>query len=675
MQNKIKKLETEIIKHRFLYYTGQPEISDAEYDELEKELKTIDPNNKLFSEVGFNIEQSSFKKINHIKPMLSLDKIYSFEEYKKWVQDMKNLIMVLTPKIDGFAISIKYKWSDKSNKYLLVLGSSRGDGLKGEDITENIKQIKDIPFSLPIPKYKNKEEIEIRGEIYMKKSVFSKLISEKKIDSESNIRNIAAGSARHKDPKITKERNLSFYAYGSPSLEFDNYSDTMDYIQTVLNIPVTPFIKLDTQDKINNIYEKMAEKRESLDFLIDGVVLRIDDNKIFESLGSTSHHPRGSIAWKFESVAVKSILKSVVWQNSRTGTINPVAIINPVEIDGVTVTRATLHNLSYIRELKLKIGNEVEIVRRGDVIPKITKNLSEEHGNFSDIIIPKTCPSCGGQTMILKSDSGTEILICNNDNCKDKIISKLSYFAEILEMKGISDAIIEKIYDKGLLKTFSDFYKLKNYKNELLSIDGFKNKSVDNILNTIENSKNKPLGVILNGLGIKHLGKNISTLIEQNFDVNKLYSITEEDLLKINGIGLEIAKEFVKGIKNYKNEIDELLKHICIINTTPVAGGKLSGKSFCITGTLSKGRAEVQKIIRDNGGIVYDNVNKTLTYLIVGDSPGSKIDKAKKYGVKIIKESDLAYMLGDDYKSNDKIQEKNKKKEKINKNTNIIDSI
>jgi DNA ligase (NAD+) len=545
----IKKLEELIIKHRFLYYMGTPEISDAEYDALENRLKKLDPTNMLFKQIGFEVSKSDFKKVKFKQKMPSLGKVYSEDETLKWFKDNYNGKYIVSHKIDGFAISLTYAYNSVIGKYILKQGCSRGNGEEGEDITENIKQIKDIPFTLSYPESASKI-LEVRGEIYMKKSVLNDLINEGLLPKTTAIRNIAPGSARNHDVLITKERKLSFYAYDCIE-EFDTFENTLTCL-TKLGFNVVPHYIANDKIEIVKYYNKIIQDRESLDYCIDGVVIRVDKNKYYKELGNTSHHPRGAVAWKPDAESAISVLTNIEWQVSRTGLINPVAIYEPVEIEGVTVERATLHNLDYIKDLNINIGSTVVIERAGGVIPKIIKKVTDSD-NITPILIPNKCPICDNDTIIKTSDGGVRTLHCSNNNCDAVLVSQLVHFCTVMEFKGISEQTIIKLYKHNLLKSFVDFFTLNEKKDAILSIEGFQNRSVNKLLDTISNNKVKTFNIFLQALGIKHLGENVSKLIEKRFTKEDvLNGISLDMLLTIDGIGEEIAKEFVNGISNMK---------------------------------------------------------------------------------------------------------------------------
>lgn len=653
ISEEIKQLETEIIKHRFLYYNGNPKISDEEYDKLENNLKKIDPENRLFSEVGFEVSKIiDFSKIKHDFRMTSQDKVYDSKDFYSWCKNhKKNTEYVITPKIDGFAITLKYVFNSIVGRYMLKYGATRGDGSTGEDITDNVKMIDDIPLSITLPN-DTPNEIEIRGEIYMLKSVFDDVASIALAEDGKEYkspRNLAAGSARNKNAKITKNRRLNFYCYDVIGFNHvSKYSQKLDIIAQNTKIPILPYSIKQNSIDIWLMRSELEVMRDKIDYCFDGLVVRINDEQEYFDQGFTSHHNRGNVAIKFANDTEESILKEVIWETSRTGLINPVAIIDPVELGGATITKATLHNISYIEDLGLKIGCGITVARAGEVIPKILKKTNNGV-NSSEIMIPNTCPSCGLASRINISDAGIKTLYCDNPNCSAVIISKFVHLVDVLNMKGLAESTITKLYNKNLIREFSDIFKLTSA--DILTLDGFKKTSSDKIIFTIQNNRKKKLKDILCGFGIKGLGKNVSNIIAQKFTIDELLSDDPsliDKMSKIDGVGDVISRDVVNGLREQRENIVSMLKYIQIVDETAVVGS-LNGQSFCITGTLSQSRTIMQKMIEGAGGIISNSVTKTLNYLVVGENPGSKVEKAESYGTKIITEEELSVLLGDLY--------------------------
>lgn len=667
---KIQELEKLIIKHRFLYYCGNPMISDKEYDSYENELKKLDPDNKLFSEIGFDINNSSFAKIKHKEKMMSLGKVYTISEYNNWfpnhVQDV-----VVSQKIDGFAITLKYTLNEITATYILTQGVTRGDGSVGEDITENVKMISDIPFSLKIPPCTAQKEIEIRGEIYMKKSIFQKnkeLAFKEEKKEYKTPRNLASGSTRNKDPKITQKRQLNFFAYDAIGIHGKNFEDILKQIEKI-GIPVTPYYVC-TLKQVWKQHESFNDIRQTLNYDIDGTVVRINDKTIFKSLGETSHHPRGAVAIKFEVETAESILKEVKWETSRTGLINPIAVIEPVEIGGAVITFATLHNISYIKKLDLKINCNIMVSRQGDVIPKILKKI-DDGKNSMPIPIPVTCPSCNAPSKQYLSSGDVEMLSCTNTDCIAKKQAEIEHFVDVMGMKGLAGETISKLLSRGLIKNFVDLFKLDV--SRIMLLEGFKKRSSEKVFNAIQFNRKKNMSVVLASLGIPTLGKSISKRIEANFDnINKLYENNIFDkLCEIEGISDKIATFIIQGLKEKQPLIEELLTYVEIIDKTkPSDDTKLSGKLFCISGSMTNGKKSIQQIIEKYGGEVKSSVVKDLDYLIAGEGSGNKSRKAEEYNIPIITEEEFFQMIGEEQQLPD-----NKESDVEEEVSNIMDFI
>jgi DNA ligase (NAD+) len=643
---RIKELENLIIKHRFLYYSGNPIISDPEYDKLEKELEKLDKNNKLFTEVGFNVANSTFSKIKHSIKMPSQGKVYNQDEFNSWFpKEIDEFVQ--SYKIDGFAITLKYKFNPTIGKYMLKYGATRGDGNLGEDITENIKTIQDIPITLDIPLGIADSEIEVRGEIYMKKSVFAKIKDEAMKEENKEYktpRNLASGSARNKNSAITKKRNLNFFCYDVIGFHINSYVEKLQVIQS-LGIPIVSMKRVYKNDiwesHLNN--EKI---RPTLDYDIDGTVVRINSNSKYDELGETSHHARGSVAIKFSYEKEQSILKEVVWETSRTGLINPVAIIEPVELGGATITRATLHNLSYIEELGLNIGCDIIMARMGDVIPKIIEKV-KDNPNDTKIKIPHICPSCGELTKINISDGGVKTLVCENKNCPAIKLAEFEHFVDQMGMKGLAVETLDKLIKAGFLKEFADLFKLSV--PMIMSLDGFKKRSAENIFNAIQSNRKKPFAVFLSSLGISGLGKSVSKLVAKEFThIQALWADqmnSHNRLCKMDGVAEKTARSIIEGAVEKQQIITNLLEYVEFSDDSSSVGC-LSGMLFCVSGSMTNGKDSIYKLIEQYGGVVKSSVVKNLNYLIAGDGSGNKSKQADEYGIPIITEEAFMDMIG-----------------------------
>jgi len=653
-QIRIEELEVQIKEHRKLYAEGNPKISDPAYDALEFELKELDPNNSLFDEVGADITSSTFVKVEHEIPMLSLGKAYTIEEVVNWIPDAPSGTFmyegIAMYKMDGFAVSLKYRL--ENDHYEFFQGATRGKGKTGEDVTENLKQVADIPHTIPaevvekMPIFSDgyPDVIEVRGEVYMKRSVFTGTGLNKEYE---NCRNIAPGSVRQKDPRVTRERRLNFFAYNVLGISLERLA-SMSYRLSVLQdfgFQVVPYATVDLlkHDEIENIFKSMADQQDKNDFDTDGVVFCLNDCEHIEELGNTSHHPRGFIAWKFETEEAETILERVDWQVSRTGLINPVGIYQGVRIEGATLTNATLHNLSEIERLGIGIGDRILVTRRGGTIPKIL-NVVESVGK--GLNIPHVCPVCGVLTEVNISDEGAKTLYCTNSDCPAVTMTKILHFIKVMEIDDIAGSMVTKLLEAGFIETSVDLFRVTQ--EQFLTLPSVGHGITDRALKNIGLARKRPLATFLASLGIKTLGNTVSASIASEFGtLDAVLAATEEQCSAIEGIGTEIASNVVKGLKDNAMLIDELIKEVEIMEKVnrDTSGLPLSGKSFLITGTLSKGRKAFEKHIVENGGEIRSSVSKTLDYLVVGDSPGGKLAKAKKAGTTILTEEQFNGLL------------------------------
>lgn len=643
-QLRIEELEEQIKKWRADYYVGKPTVSDPVYDAAELELKELDPDNLLLKDVGAEIQSSTFEKVTHEVLMLSLGKAYTLEEVTNWVPEgIRTGSGLAMYKMDGFAVSLKYEL--QGSDYIFVQGVTRGKGHHGEDVTENLKQVADIPNIIPFTEISGgRDKFEIRGEVYMKRSLFKSLELDKEYE---NCRNIAPGSVRQKDPRVTKARKLNFFAYNVLGL-MDGFGDKISVrLQTVeeMGIPVVPYrmVNLGNTKEIQAVYDMFAKNQDSNDFDTDGVVFCVDDCDMIETLGNTSHHPRGFIAWKFETEEGETVLENIELQVSRTGLINPVGIYLPIRLEGATLTNATLHNLSEIERLGIGIGDTILVTRRGGTIPKILKVVKSAGNKW---VPPNVCPVCGVLTDVKTSEQGTKTLHCSNSSCPAVTITKILHFIKVMEIDDVAISMVTKLMEAGFVETAVDLFRIT--REQLLTLDKVQERTADRTLKNIGFARKRPLATFLASLGIKNLGNTVSRCVASEMGMlSAVLAVTEPQLSAIEGIGGEIAKNVVEGLMKNRGLIDELTKEIEVVEkvSQDTLGLPLAGKSFLITGTLSKGRNDFKKLIMENGGEWKSSVSKTLDYLVVGDSPGGKLAKAKKANVPIITEQQFNELL------------------------------
>ncbi len=671
--NELKKIQSEILNlknliqhYDYLYYVlNQPEISDYEYDKLYKKLESLEKQFPQFVTPDSPTQRVSgkaikdFKQIKHDSPMLSLDNTYSKEEIIDWLEKIKKFIpqeiqdlnFIVEPKIDGLSCSIKYI------EGIYTLAATRGDGEIGEDVTLNVKTIKSIPLKLNYIKKNNLQipkNLEVRGEVFINKNDFKLLNKKMELSNDqtfANPRNAASGSLRQKEPKITAQRPLKFFihSYGSvdKNIVFKTDYEFLSYCKD-LGLPVIENISVcQTIDEVIDKCLYWEQNRDTLEYEIDGMVIKINQLYLREKIGSTMKSPRWAIAYKFPARQATTVVENVIFQVGRTGIITPVAQLKPVECGGVIISRATLHNFDEINRLKLLIGDTIVVERAGDVIPKIVKVIeSKRTGKESKILIPKNCPVC--KTEIVKEKIDYVAYICPNPFCPAQIIKSIIHFAkrEAMNIEGLGDSVAELLVENNLIKNISDIYKLT--KSQLLKLPLFKEKKAQNLLNAIEKSKKHPLNKLIYALGIKHVGEKAALILANKYkNLDKLITATEEELQKINEIGPVMAKSIVSFFKNENNiKIINELKSFGI-NFIQKEEKNLSEKIFAettivFTGELnSMTRTQAEELVQKLGAKTSSSVSKQTTFLVVGKNPGSKLLKAKQFGTKILSEEEF----------------------------------
>lgn len=643
-----------INKASYEYYVlDNPTITDQEYDDYYNELLNIEKNHPEIkradsptNRVGGEI-LDKFEKVTHQKPMLSFDDIFNEDEIVAFDERVRKIVpnptYTVEPKMDGLSGSLIYE------KGVLVRGATRGDGNVGENITNNVKTIKSIPLKL------TKEiDIEVRGEIYMSKDSFNKANEKRKEKGESlfaNPRNAAAGSVRQLDSSITAERNLDFMAYFIPNPEeygLKTQSESLQFLKElgfVTNYKLNSFAQ-NVNDIISHI-DYLASIRKELPYEIDGVVLKVDNLKDEEKLGFTARVPRWGIAYKFPAEEVLTTLNDIKFTVGRTGKITPNAYFNPVHVAGSLISKATLHNEDYCLEKDVRIGDTVSIRKAGDVIPEVVEvKLDRRKEDSIPFVMIENCPIC--HTKLIKKDAHH---FCPNNICPARNMEKLIHFVsrDAYNMDGFGDNIIEDFYNMGYLKDVTDFFYLKNKKEELMTLEGFGEKSINNLLDSVENSKNNSLERLIFALGIRFVGSKKAKILAKEFKtMDNLINTDFDTLMNIKDIGVEIAKSIIDYFKDEKNlKLINDLKTIGLnMNYLGNDTNKLEGLTFVLTGTLpTLAREDAKKRIEELGGNVSSSVSKKTSYVVLGDNPGSKYDKAKELNIKIINEEELINLL------------------------------
>lgn len=654
IKEEIKRLVDEINYHNYRYYAlDSPVISDEEYDKLFRRLKELE------EKYGYVLPDSptqrvgappleKFEKVRHREPMLSLDNAFSYEEVEEFDERVKRFLKTdrpieytVEPKYDGLAIEVTYE------NGLFKVASTRGDGYEGEDVTLNIKTVKSVPLRIdlePVP-----EEIDIRGEVYMDIEEFERLNKERERNGEppfANPRNAAAGSVRQLDSSITAKRRLHFVAYGlgfSKGISFKTQSEFIKWLQeakfpTPRNFRVVKGVK-----ELIDAIKEMESLRRDFPFEADGAVIKVNDFELQRALGIKTREPRWAIAYKFPAHQGQTRIIDIKASVGRTGVLTPYAIFEPVRIGGVTVSRSTLHNFDEIKRKDIRIGDYVIVERAGDVIPHVIGVIKEKRTGTERVFpIPSECPECGSK---VRREEGEVAVRCVNINCPAQVIERIIHFASrnALNIEGLGEKNVELFYSKGLLKNLTDIFRLK--KEDLLKLPRFKEKSASNIIEAIEKSKNTTLSRFIFGLGILHVGEYVAKLLAKRFrKIEDLYYVEKEKILEIKQIGEKIAESVSDFFHREENirAIEEMKKMGLKIENPEYEGEErerkspLLGLTFVITGRLPEERSKVEEFIESLGGRASSSVSKKTDYLIVGEDPGSKLEKAKELGVKTI---------------------------------------
>ena len=635
------------------YELDMPTITDQEYDDLYRELENLEkkypeliPSNSPTKRVGGKVIDE-FSKVEHTVPMMSLGDIFNEDEVREFDERVKKTISnptyVCELKIDGLSVSLLYKDGR------LIRGATRGNGVVGEDITHNVETIKNIPLNIDF-----KDEIEVRGEIYMPKKSFLKLNEERKNNNEAlfaNPRNAAAGSVRQLDSSIAAKRNLSTFIYHLPESNKYNikyHHEALNFMKS-LGFNVNSSIKVcNNIDEVIDYIEYWTKERPNLPYEIDGIVIKVDNLSDQEKLGFTARTPKWAIAYKFPAEEVLTKLTGIEFCVGRTGKITPRADLNPVHVAGSVISSVTLHNEDYIKEKEIMINDTVVIHKAGDVIPEIVRVIKERrNGEEVPFKMITKCPICG--TNLVKKE-GEANYFCPNSNCDARKIEGLIHFAsrDTMNIEGFGDEIVEDFFNMGYLKTIPDFYKLYNKKQELMELEGFGSKSINNLLDSIEKSKNNSLELLLFALGIRHVGKKTAKIIASHFkNIDNIINSSIDEIASINDIGLIIANSIYDYFKNEDNlKIIEELKNIGMnmeyLGTTIEENVDFLNKTFVLTGTLTQmGRNDASELIEAKGGKVTSSVTKKTSVVIVGENPGSKYDKAKELGITIWAEDEF----------------------------------
>ena len=665
IEKKLEGLREKIRYHEHRYYVlDDPEISDAEFDQLMDKLKKLEAENPELitpdspsQRVGGK-PREGFVKVRHSAPMLSLDNTYNEEELRGWerrvheLSGRKDVEYVCELKLDGMSLALHYEDGK------LVRGITRGDGTTGEDVTLNVRTVRSVPLSIPKETLKKAGvplDFEVRGELLIPIAAFKKLNEERAkegLATFANPRNFAAGTVRQLEPSITASRRLDYFGYmllQNGRTYFDRQWTTMSALEKIgfksnLNRKLAA-----NMEEVWAFIQQWEGKRDSLPYEIDGIVIKVDRVSLQEELGYTGKAPRWAIAYKYAARGAVTQIEDIVPQVGRTGKLTPVAWLKPAPIGGTTVSRATLHNMDEIERLGVKIGDWVQVERGGDVIPKVVGVVEDKahprgHKSFQ---MPERCPVCGGHVVRTEGEADHR---CVNANCPAKLRESIRHFASrsVMNIEGMGDALVNQLTDRGFVKNVADIYKLT--KDDLLKLERMGDKSAQNVLDEIENSKKLPLERVIYGLGIRFVGERTAEFLAEHFgSIDAIMNASVDELQEVNEVGPRIAESMVEFFRESRNrELVEQLRKAGLTFTgkKKQRGTKLAGKTFVLTGTLAHyTRDEAKKMIEDAGGRVSGSVSKKTDYVVAGTDAGSKLDKAKELGVKVIDEKGMEELV------------------------------
>lgn len=652
IRQEMQQLQKQVEHHMHLYYDlDAPELEDFEYDRLIHHLMDLEEQypeyaspNSPTKRVGGSA-MNTFREVPHKVQMGSLQDVFSLDELRAFDERVRETVpeptYVVEQKIDGLSVSLEYRNGE------LAVGSTRGNGLVGEDVTENIRTIRSIPLKLPQPL----PLLEVRGEVYMPVNSFLRLVREQELREETpakNPRNAAAGSLRQKDPKIAAARGLDIFCFNIQQLEgtvCESHQASLELMRS-LGFPVSPDYKVvhTIEEAIRQI-EKIGELRGKLGYQIDGAVIKVDSFADRERLGSTAKYPKWAVAFKYPPEEKETVLRSIALQVGRTGAVTPTAEFDPIELAGTTVSRATLHNQDFITQLGVNIGDTIVVRKAGDIIPEVigVRNHPKDKPAY---VMPIHCPSCG---TLLVRDPEVAAIRCPNISCPAQILRSLIHFCSrsAMDIEGLGEAACELLLQQGLAKTPADLYRLT--KDDLMRLEGFQTKKAENILAALEKSKQNELGALLFGLGIRNIGEKAAKLLAARFGtLQAVENATHEELLSIEGFGEIMAESVLQYFADDNNR--KLCGDLLSLGLRPwvprQASAALAGMTFVVTGTLpGYSRDEIENLIEKNGGKAAGSVSKKTSYVVAGEAAGSKLAKAQSLGVPVLTEQQLLELI------------------------------
>lgn len=652
IKEKIEQLRKTLRYHSDRYYNDdEPEIEDYEYDKMMRELKTLEEEYPQYDSVDSPTKKvggkadNSFEAVVHTVRMESLQDAFSKEEIfdfgKKVNDSVEKADFVVEPKIDGLSVSLEYVNGE------FVRGSTRGDGDVGEDVSGNLRVIHNIPLKLNKPI----EYIEVRGEVYMPKKSFDKVVDRQLLNNEKpfkNPRNAAAGSLRQKDSVVTASRGLDIFVFNIQQVQgatLNSHKESLDFLRE-LGFNIVPFYnRVSSIDEAYDLVEKIGEQRGNLEFDIDGAVIKVDDFSQRDVLGSTAKFPKWAVAFKYPPEEKQSRISDIEIAVGRTGVLTPTAVFDSIHLAGTTVSRATLHNQDFINEKGINIGDVVTVRKAGDIIPEVL--CVNEKGSEGSFVFPTVCPSCGESVV---REEGEAAIRCVNPECPAQLLRNLIHFCsrDAMDIEGLGPSILENFVNVGFISKTIDIFHLD--KDKIAQLEGFKETSANNILSSVEKSKDNDLSKLIFALGIRNIGAKAGKLLAEHFkNIDNLMNASVDDILEIDGFGLVMAESIVNFFSQESaRELIEQLKSagVNMLSKTVIKDNRFEGKTFVLTGTLPNyKRSEAAKIIESYGGKTSSSVSKKTDYVLSGEASGSKLDKARSLGIEIIDEDMFNQMI------------------------------
>lgn len=662
IKSRMRELSDKLEYHSRLYYVfDNPEISDYDYDMLFRELVKLEEEYPHLADLNSPTKRvggqalDSFSEVTHNVPLGSLSDVFDYDEVRAFVKKMKeydgDCEFTVECKIDGLSVSLVYE----DGKF--IRGATRGNGKVGEDVTENLRTVRTIPLTIET----DEPYVEVRGEVYMSREKFDKLNVKREADGEAlfaNPRNAAAGTLRQLDSKVTASRGLDIFVfnYQTGSRDFTTHSESLDWLKNVGFTVLPEYRTVKTADEVIAEIERIGSMREGLPFGIDGAVIKINSLSLRERIGEGTSTPKWAVAYKYPPEEKPTKLHDIVIQVGRTGVLTPNAVLEPVRLAGTSVSRATLHNIDFIRERDIMIGDTVIVRKAGDIIPEVVSVVKEKRdGREVPFSMPEVCPSCGEAVSAdseNEASTGSVAYRCTNSSCPAQLTRSLEHFVskDAMDIDGMGKSIIKMLHEKGMVKDFSDIYDLKA--EELASLERMGEKSAENLISAIEKSKSAGLARLLYGLGIRQVGAKAAAVLADRFcDIEAFFTLEKEELCGINDVG-EITADYIVDFfsrKKTRELVDRLKAHgVVTVYEKVKKGSSLEGLTFVITGTLpTMKRDEAEALIEAHGGKTSSSVSKKTSFVLAGEAAGSKLTKAESLGVKIIDEAELLSMIGE----------------------------